>query len=78
MPNDYKLNCDDLEDKRREFSKFAFELYKREGTLSGKALLRESYALDEVVNKRQLEERLSQYQRSVGAIEINPSGKIIN
>ena len=75
MQNDNKIYYDNLEEKRREFSEFAFEQYKREGTLSGKALLRESNALDEVMNKSRLEERLSQYRLSVDSRNTNLGGK---
>ncbi len=65
MSNEYEVYDDRLEKKRREVSEFAFEQYKKEGKLSGKDLLLECNALDEVLNKRLLEERLSQYGDSV-------------
>ncbi len=61
MSKEAEVYVDDLEKKRKEISKFAYEQYKKDGKLSGKALLRETNALDGVMNKRQLEERLSKY-----------------
>ena len=64
MSNEFEVFDGHLEEKRREVSEFAFEQYKRDGTLSGKDVLRESNALDEVVNKRLLEDRISQYKEN--------------
>ncbi len=61
MPSDMEEYYDYLEQKRKEVSEHAFELFIREGTLCDKKLLEESNALNEAVNKALLEERLSHY-----------------
>ncbi len=65
MSNEFEVYNDHLEEKRREISEFAFEQYKRDGKLSGRDVLRESNALDEVVNKRLLEARLLRYRENI-------------
>ncbi len=74
MSND--VYYDYFEEKRKVISEFALEQYQRDGKLSGKALLRESCVLDEVINKKLLEDRLKQYGGDQIPAALMPGGTV--